>query len=396
MTKPTQPITEALVDQLRARAAVGLEKYGVTLDRQDIDLEGWLQHMLEEMLDGAGYAMAAMRKVRGLAAQEAAAWMPMESAPFGTEVVRLLVEAADKSEKRVFAAVQDFSSLNDDWRWLIATTGGKFSVLDSRWRPTGWTPLYASPTPAAATGLIAAAQHQQADPGPPPYADEMTNGECADKLQSFIDVIRENNPKGWPGGIIREVERAVYVLRNPPRTPFICECKRSPARGHNGRGGDGGNVLDKLLATVPMPDLPTTLRGIADRITVAANNPSHHGGHRGALDFVKREVGMLRIAADRVHDAISAQPKNADGGAVAWIRYCSDGTYEGPIHDSQMGDIRRRSGTWTPLGVIGTAAATRADDALPAPKPVPKCSRCGSLTDLVCGSAECGNRNPSI
>lgn len=34
---------------------------------------------------------------------------------------------------------------------------------------------------------------------------------------------------------------------------------------------------------------------------------------------------------------------------VAWIRFCSDGSYEGPIHDSQMDELRRRSGAWTPL-----------------------------------------------
>lgn len=36
---------------------------------------------------------------------------------------------------------------------------------------------------------------------------------------------------------------------------------------------------------------------------------------------------------------------------VAWIRYCSDGTYEGPIADcdARMDDARRNSGAWTPL-----------------------------------------------
>lgn len=38
-----------------------------------------------------------------------------------------------------------------------------------------------------------------------------------------------------------------------------------------------------------------------------------------------------------------------DDGPLAWIRLCSDGTYEGPISDQSMDDIRRRSGAWTPL-----------------------------------------------
>lgn len=36
---------------------------------------------------------------------------------------------------------------------------------------------------------------------------------------------------------------------------------------------------------------------------------------------------------------------------IAWVRFRSDGCYEGPIMDGSrdMCDIRRRSGAWTPL-----------------------------------------------
>jgi hypothetical protein len=34
---------------------------------------------------------------------------------------------------------------------------------------------------------------------------------------------------------------------------------------------------------------------------------------------------------------------------VAWIRFCSDGCYEGPIMDAQIEDVRKQSGAWTPL-----------------------------------------------
>ena len=36
---------------------------------------------------------------------------------------------------------------------------------------------------------------------------------------------------------------------------------------------------------------------------------------------------------------------------LAWIRLCSDGTYEGPIADcdSRMDGVRRTCGAWTPL-----------------------------------------------
>ena len=32
-----------------------------------------------------------------------------------------------------------------------------------------------------------------------------------------------------------------------------------------------------------------------------------------------------------------------------WVRLCSNGMYEGPLHDKQLEDVRRHSGAWTPL-----------------------------------------------
>lgn len=34
---------------------------------------------------------------------------------------------------------------------------------------------------------------------------------------------------------------------------------------------------------------------------------------------------------------------------VAWVRFRSDGCYEGPLMDVQMEDSRKKSGAWTPL-----------------------------------------------
>lgn len=53
-----------LIDQLIERDRKGLAKYGTTLDRADLTPEQWLQHMAEELMDGAGYALAAMRTLR--------------------------------------------------------------------------------------------------------------------------------------------------------------------------------------------------------------------------------------------------------------------------------------------------------------------------------------------
>ena len=47
--------TESIIDMIRSRAAVGLDKYGVSVDRTDLTTDQWIQHAIEEMLDGAQY-----------------------------------------------------------------------------------------------------------------------------------------------------------------------------------------------------------------------------------------------------------------------------------------------------------------------------------------------------
>lgn len=46
---------EAVREQLLNRMKAGYEKYGVTTERVDIGLLGWLQHLQEELMDAAVY-----------------------------------------------------------------------------------------------------------------------------------------------------------------------------------------------------------------------------------------------------------------------------------------------------------------------------------------------------
>ena len=45
----------AVQEMLDSRMRIGYNKYGVTTERDDIDLLGWLQHLQEELLDAAVY-----------------------------------------------------------------------------------------------------------------------------------------------------------------------------------------------------------------------------------------------------------------------------------------------------------------------------------------------------
>jgi hypothetical protein len=45
------PIVEKVREKLKKRSAVGIKKYGTTLDRNDLSLEQWLDHATEEAMD---------------------------------------------------------------------------------------------------------------------------------------------------------------------------------------------------------------------------------------------------------------------------------------------------------------------------------------------------------
>jgi len=46
---------EQVIKKIRARAEVGKNKYGVTMERTDLDTMEWLVHLQEELMDAAVY-----------------------------------------------------------------------------------------------------------------------------------------------------------------------------------------------------------------------------------------------------------------------------------------------------------------------------------------------------
>jgi hypothetical protein len=51
----TDKIVLSVMNDLNERSKAGLNKYGVTLDREDLTRKEWLQHAYEECLDKANY-----------------------------------------------------------------------------------------------------------------------------------------------------------------------------------------------------------------------------------------------------------------------------------------------------------------------------------------------------
>jgi hypothetical protein len=44
-------IVESVIEQFKQRSNVGIKKYGITLDREDLTRLEWLQHAQEEAMD---------------------------------------------------------------------------------------------------------------------------------------------------------------------------------------------------------------------------------------------------------------------------------------------------------------------------------------------------------
>ena len=59
-------VTDSIINELRKRDATGVVKYGVTLDRTDLSLDQWMQHLIEELMDAVHYARRAQMMLRQL------------------------------------------------------------------------------------------------------------------------------------------------------------------------------------------------------------------------------------------------------------------------------------------------------------------------------------------
>ena len=72
MTTTTDTVILAVCADLMQRSQAGIAKYGVTLDRTDLDLRQWLQHAYEETLDQANYLKRAIMEIETHTSEERA------------------------------------------------------------------------------------------------------------------------------------------------------------------------------------------------------------------------------------------------------------------------------------------------------------------------------------
>jgi hypothetical protein len=48
-------IVDSVIKKFKDRSDVGIKKYGTTLDRKDINFDGWAEHLQQELMDGILY-----------------------------------------------------------------------------------------------------------------------------------------------------------------------------------------------------------------------------------------------------------------------------------------------------------------------------------------------------
>jgi hypothetical protein len=57
-------IVEKVIDKFQSRSEVGIKKYGTTLERDDYDLEKWLEEAQSEAMDFALYIQATLERIK--------------------------------------------------------------------------------------------------------------------------------------------------------------------------------------------------------------------------------------------------------------------------------------------------------------------------------------------
>ena len=57
-------IVESVIKQFKDRSNVGIAKYGVTLDRDDLTLIEWLEHTKQEQMDSVLYLEKAIKELK--------------------------------------------------------------------------------------------------------------------------------------------------------------------------------------------------------------------------------------------------------------------------------------------------------------------------------------------
>lgn len=120
----------------------------------------------------------------------------------------------------------------------------------------------------------------------------------------------------------------------------------------------------RLHADEKAPELRAQLIEADSELEALRNRIAELESHKAALlKFIRDSCyvfdGADEDISDAYVDAITSglMPKlesvTACNPPLFWVRVKSDGGYEGPIHDSKLEEVRKKSGEWLPLTLAG-------------------------------------------
>ena len=127
----TSETVQAAQRLLAEREAVGLRKYGTTVDRTDLSPEQWLQHLIEELGDGLLYALRARDTHRQRIA-EAEAWLQRCADRSDEHVAKTRPASAPKDAERRFGPIA--SDPADAERNIRAKEDAERAAYLARWK----------------------------------------------------------------------------------------------------------------------------------------------------------------------------------------------------------------------------------------------------------------------
>lgn len=91
---------DAVVKKILSRAHFGLKKYGVSLEREDLDLTQWLTHGQEEAMDLSNYLEVLQQRpeIENLSLNDVPAFEALQKAQSEVLLIALYLEALIQKE----------------------------------------------------------------------------------------------------------------------------------------------------------------------------------------------------------------------------------------------------------------------------------------------------------
>lgn len=198
-----------------------------------------------------------------------------------------------------------------------------------------------------------------------------TTADAIDRLKAFPgdELIDLSQHEGEQVDIDIATLNQWYELSSPANVLALVEALEKAQAKATQQGNIACALFDevtqlRLHADEKAPELRAQLIEADSELEALRNRIAELESHKAALlKFIRDSCyvfdGADEDISDAYVDAITSGliPKlesvTACNPPLFWVRVKSDGGYEGPIHDSKLEEVRKKSGEWLPLTLAG-------------------------------------------